>query len=307
MTTSTNIDVMAEINRIDGLVNRIDKKFGTSPDERMGIRSGFSTFDQRTRGFHGGKLYTAAGRPGAGKTSFATSIMANMVKFQKFEPVIMFSTELPEDEIIMQIIEAYSNGVPVYPNGRMSSEDETDILRASLSDVRHQLVSGLLKIIYDKRLSMKFIYEQIDRHCDKALGGAGAFVIIDQANRIRREDKDRHGYAIATEHMLNGMEQITAQQDVPLLLLTQLNRGAENESPTMAHLKHSGAFEEFSHAVFLMEKCKGHGRSEPGSAFVDNGATVHIAKNRHGSVGPIDFNFTGESHHWTEKTGREEA
>ncbi len=68
----------------------------------------------------------------------------------------------------------------------------------------------------------------------------------------------------------------------------------------LSNIKHSGAYEEFAHTVLLLERDDDNGHKKDGSAFVNYGATVHVAKNRYGQLGPIDFNFRGECHHWWE-------
>ena len=290
---------------VKDLVIKIRAVFGTTPDDRMGIRTGFSTFDQRTRGFHEGKLYVAAARPGGGKTSWVTTIMANIAMSQPDVPVLLFSTELNEEEIIMQVVEAYCGGIPVYPNGRASTADEIEKLEVGLTAVGHQINAGMLRVVHKRRLSEDFLDKTISAHCDIYLDGQSCLVIIDQANRITREDKNRHGYAIATEHMLNSLEVMADKQRCPVLLITQLNRMTEiQKHATMSNLKHSGGYEEFAHAVYLLEKDPDHGQRKTGSVYINHGAVVHVAKNRHGIVGPINFNFIGESHYWYESTDR---
>ena len=283
------------------LVVGIRAKLGTKPDDRMGIRSGFSEFDQRTRGFHEGKLYVAGSRPGVGKTSWATTIMANIAMSQPTVPVLMLSTELEEDEVLMQVVEAYAGGVPIYPNGRVSDAEEIEKLEAALTAVGQQVNECMLKVIHNRRLTVEFIDNTITQFCDGILGGQSCFVIIDQASRIKREDKNKHGYALATEDMLNSLEVMAGKQNVPILLFSQANRMTELQKHiTMANLKHSGAFEEFAHAVYLLEKDDDHGQRKEGQFGINYGATVHIAKTRHGQIGPIDFHFFGESHTWRE-------
>ena len=292
---------------VQALVLSIRGKLGTKPDARIGVRTGFSTFDQRTRGFHEGKLYVLAARPGGGKTSMVTTMMANIAMSQPDVPLLMFSTELTEEEVIMQMVEAYAGGVPVYPNGRVSTSEEVEKLEASLMAIGDQVNKSMIKIIHKKRLSEEFLDKSITAHCDVILDGQSAVVFIDQANRIAREDKSKHGYAIATEHMLNALEDMADKQNVPIILVTQLNRMTElQKHATMSNLKHSGGYEEFAHAVYLLEKDADHGQRKGGSAYINHGAVCHIAKNRHGIVGPINFNFHGECHHWTESTDREE-
>ena len=278
----------------------IKASLGSRPDDRMGIRSGFSTLDQMTRGFHPSKLYIAAARPGHGKTSFCTSITANVMLAQQ-HGVLFFSTELNEREILEQIAEAYVQGVPVYPNGRVSSPDEIAKLQAALFDLERQVRLGYLHIVYKKRLTEEFLEAEIRKHCDSRMNGATALVIIDQASRIHREDNARHGYAIATEHMLNHLEELAERVDVPILLMSQANRATELQKEiTLANIKHSGSFEEFAHAVILLAKGENHGKRVEGTYQMNSEAMIVVAKNRHGRVGKIPALFFGESHSWRE-------
>lgn len=294
---------MGVLSLVTGLpiIDGIAGKLGTRPDERMGIRTGLTKFDEMTRGFLPSKLYTIAARPGCGKTSFATTIMANMM-LHRLDNVLMFSTELDETEVLMQVAEAYVQGVPIYPNKRVSTPDEIAKLEAGLFDLAQQLRYSHVKIVHEKKLTSEFIEKTINEYCDKELGGQVALVMIDQANRIRRADRDRHGYAIATEHMLNDLEDLAKRNQVPVVLFSQANRQTEGQKHIgLVNIKHSGAFEEYSHGVALLEKEEGHGKLISGSSQRNNNATIHIAKNRSGPVGPIPALFIGECHLWRER------
>lgn len=283
------------------IIDSIAGKLGTRPDERMGIRTGLSQFDAMTRGFLPSKLYTIAARPGSGKTSFATTIIANMM-LHRLDNVLMFSTELDETEVMMQVAEAYVQGVPIYPNRRTSTPEEIARLEAGLFDLSQQLKYSHVKIIHEKKLTAEYIEKEINSYCDGDLGGNVALIIIDQANRIRRADRDKHGYAIATEHMLNDLEDLAKRNHVPVAIFSQANRQTEGQKHiSMANIKHSGAFEEYSHGVYLLEKEEGHGKMISGSSQRNNNAIVHVAKNRSGPVGPIPAMFIGECHTWRER------
>lgn len=293
------MDVNEILRWITDLFTGVKAKVGTPPDDRMGIRTGLSTLDKMLRGLHKEKLYVVVARPGGGKTSFATTITANIMIPQQ-SAVLFFSTELNEEEVLIQIAEAYVQGVPFYPNGRTSNEDECEKLHAALFDLQQQMRLGHLHIVYKKRLTEEFIEQQIVEFCDGRFGGATALVIIDQASRIHREDKARHGYAIATEHMLNHLEVLAERQDVPIMLFSQANRATELQKEiSMANIKHSGAFEEFAHAVVLLQKGEKHGERQMGAGY-NNDAMIIVAKNRHGRVGKIPAFFFGECHTWRE-------
>jgi replicative DNA helicase len=290
----------AELCEIEARHQQVEDAFGRPVDDRMGIRSGLTTFDAMIRGFHQSKLYIGAARPGCGKTSFCTSITAGIM-LQQNAGVLFISTELDAVEVTTQIVEAYAQGIPVYPNGRVSSPDEVERLRAASFDIKRQSKLGYLHVCHQKRLTMGNIAQEIVEHCDGRMGGAAALVIIDQASRIQRDDKERHGYSIATEHMLNMLEVAAHTHDVPILLMTQLNRAAEGGESGLANLKHSGAFEEYAHAAFLLEKDPDHGKPVIGGRGWNAEATINVAKNRHGRTGKIKASFYGECHLWRER------
>lgn len=283
------------------LVEAVKGQLGSTPDSRIYTRTGFSSLDRQIRGLQPSKLYVVGGRPGEGKTSLGTSIAANMLRLRT-GPALYVTTELSEQEIIGQVVEAFAGGIPIYPNGRRSAQSEIDLLNRALSDLYPMLLHGDLGIIYRKSLDVETLYDRIEGYCDRALNGNRAVIIIDQANRIKRQDRDRHGYAIATEHLLNALEELAEKTDCPVVLLTQLSRAREQQShPTMANIKHSGAFEEFAHCVLLLELSDGHGQKKEGSAYINYDARIHVAKNRSGPVGPVDFMFFGDAHTWREK------
>lgn len=277
------------------------KFLGTTPDTRMGIRTGFSQLDSMLRGLHNGKFYVFAGRPGDGKTSFGTSIMANIMLAAK-HPVLFVSTELTETEVILQTAEVVAGGIPVFPNGRSSNELELKALNMALDKLSYQEKYGMLNIVHQKRLNIDDIAGWVKLARDES-DSEQFLVIIDQASRIKRNDEHgRKPYAIATEEMLNQMEEFAHRYNVALVLFTQLNRQTELQSrPMLSNLKHSGAFEEYAHAVVLLERDPANGQSKEGSSFVNYDAVIHVAKNRSGKIGPIPALFFGEYHTWRER------
>lgn len=260
-------------------------------DEQISpIRSWFPHFDKMTLGFHPGKICALGGRPGDGKTSFATTIIANILRFST-ESVLMLSTELTPKEIILQISEAYAGGICTAPKGDRLTEREVEKLIDAQKAVEAAIVSHRLSIMYAKRLTDKMIVDAITHHCDMLNNGVQALVIIDQMNRIKREDKERHGYAIASEHLMNVLEEVASDQDVPLLVLSQLGRGREGaDRPGNEHFKHTGAIEEYAHATILLNR--------PDKGKWD--AEIIIGKNRSGKTGAIPARFYGAMHYWQE-------
>ncbi len=272
---------------------------GTKPEKLIQIRTGLSELDTTIRGLTPGKLYIVGGRPGTGKTSFGTTITGNSLNKYGF-PVLYISTELTVAEVWMQVVEAYKGGIPFYSN-KEYSPIKLDQLKKAISSTMAQLDRGELSIVHKKRLDEDFLSKAIDYHCEVLNGGRCSTVIIDQASRIQRNDSNKHGYAVATEHMLNHLEELADEKDVPIVLLSQLNRGVHltNDRPGMHHFKHSGAFEEFAHCCILL-----HQEDEYDDAPGVYNSEIIVAKNRHGKVGIIEANFNGPGHTWTEQAKR---
>ena len=271
---------------IDALLRRVSLQ----QEHRIHIRTGWPRLDANIRGLHPGKLYVVAGRPGAGKTSFATTMTAGILRSNESVQVLYFSTELEVWEIKDQMVEANAGGIAIFPNGRECKEHEKEALMKSGERVEYWWNQGWLQIHHEKKLTTEAIAATALAKIDDF---ENVVIIVDQANRIGRDDANgRRSYSIATENMLNDFEQMTMDMDIPIVLLTQANRETEGKRPTMANIKHSGAFEEYAHCVMLL-----HRPNPNQSAFTED--EIILAKNRHGRTGLIEASFIGESHTWT--------
>ncbi|MBE9472420.1 MAG: AAA family ATPase [Chloroflexi bacterium] len=262
------------------------------PLDRIGMSTGWPFLDAMMRGFHPGKIYVIGARPGDGKTSFATTIAANLLSVSRtWGPVLYFSTELDENEIAAQIVEAMSGGTSIFPNGRRVTKDEAERITENAKIVADAMEAKNLVIVYEKNFTVTDLARYATIFRDGLHDGREAMIIVDQASRIKRTPTPgiSQNYTNATEAMINELEVITKTIDCPMLLVSQANREAVKGSDRahMHHLKHSGAFEEYAHCVMMLEK---DGDDKPGY--------IHIDKCRHGRTGSVQARFIGESHTW---------
>jgi replicative DNA helicase len=260
--------------------------------ERIGISTGWKSLDYFMRGFHPGKLYVVGARPGDGKTSFCTTLTANILGHSRtWGPVLYFSTELDENEIGVQVAEARAGATAMFPNDRTLNPDEMRRLGEAGEEVRHWMSTRDLHIIHRRSFSIAEMGSAISTFRDGYHEGRLAMIIVDQASRIRRvaEKGIQQNYTNATEAMLNGLETMAATTECPVLLVSQANRDAakSGDRAFMHHLKHSGAFEEYAHCVMMLEN---------GEEF--DSQNVHIDKNRHGPCTSLASRFHGEAHTW---------
>jgi len=94
------------------------------------------------------------------------------------------------------------------------------------------------------------------------------------------------------EAISRGLKALAKELGVAVLLLSQLNRAAEDGEPELHHLKESGAVEEDADAVLLLHRA---GTEPTGAALV----CCKVAKNRGGARGRLALSFDGKYQRWS--------
>jgi replicative DNA helicase len=141
-------------------------------------------------------------------------------------------------------------------------------------------------------------------------------IIIDYVQIMKGSSKrarDNRNLEIA--EIMQGIRETAKQLNVPIIVLAQLNRGAEERKesrPTMADLKECGAIEEEAHVVGLLyrpiyyakskeqrEKMLEKYQADPDAHVttmddLENYAEIIIDKQRDGRTGTVRLNFVGE-------------
>ncbi len=86
----------------------IEDRFRQSDDHVAGFPSGFADLDSYTGGLQPGSLIIIAARPSMGKTAFAMNI-AQFGGNEQNLPVLVFSLEMPAEQLVLRMLSAESN------------------------------------------------------------------------------------------------------------------------------------------------------------------------------------------------------
>ena len=261
-------------------------KMGPEESAITGISTQFIDLDKMINGLNNSHLIILAARPAMGKTALALNIAEN-VAFKSKIPVGVFSLEMTAEQLVHRIVCS-------------QSEVESDKIRTgSLSPMEfHQVVEAVNEIqshtlVIDDQPGLKITDLRARARRMKESYGIG-FIVIDYLQLISGSGSSRTLESRQNEisEISRMLKTLARELDVPILCLSQLSRKVEERTghrPMMSDLRESGSIEQDADIVmFLLRREYYDPHDRPGQA------ELIIAKNRHGSVGSVNFTYRKE-------------
>lgn len=247
-----------------------------------GIQSGFSMLDRLTGGFQPGELVIIAARPGMGKTSIAVNMAENAANLLQARSLI-FSLEMSKAQLIKRIIISRT-GIDSYKlrTGQIN-QDEYDAIIQATSQITQ------LPILIDDTPAMSI--DDMRREARRVHAEHGLDMIIVDYIQIASGTGQIREQEIS--YITRGLKQMARELNVPVVALSQLNRGVESRAdkrPTLGDLRESGAIEQEADSVLFIYREDYYNEHTERQNIAD----VIIAKNRHGSTGTASLYFDKE-------------
>ena len=119
-------------------------------------------------------------------------------------------------------------------------------------------------------------------------------LFIDYLTLIRYEDKQMSRPERVGE-VSKSLKWLAREMDIPVVVLSQLNRDSENRTPTLDKLRQTGELEEDSDVVLLIDRQRDKEQTK-----------LIIAKNRNGPLGAVELRFNPERACFNEVDRRDE-
>ena len=270
------------IKRIEDASNKAD---GLS-----GVASGFHKLDEITSGWQRSDLVIIAARPAMGKTAFVLSMVKNMA--EQGTPVAVFDLEMSNVQLVNRLL--------------------TNVCEISGKKIRD---GKLDKSEWDQLMQRSRILEEMPIYLDDS----AALNIIDLNTKARRLVKDHGVKCIVIDYLqlmnASGMKfgsreqevslisrslkQLAKELDIPIIALSQLNRGVEkteDKRPGLADLRESGAIEQDADMVLFIHRPEYYKIYEDHKTGEDltGIAEIIIAKHRNGGLGDVKLRFRSE-------------
>lgn len=245
-----------------------------------GIPSGFKTIDDMTGGFKGGQVIIIAARPAVGKSTLAVDF-GRAASFLAGRTVLMFSLEMSAKEVVSRILSAES-GIRTHDikTGNLS---EVDWMKVEEANERFK--NGTFLVDATPSASVSRIRSIASRQKLKPEGLD--MIIVDYLQLM--ESSGSVGRNATREQVVSemsrGLKLLAKELDVPLILLSQLNRKSEERQdtrPMVSDLRESGSLEQDADMVFLIHRPEvNDANNRPGEA------DLYLSKHRGGPTGKI--------------------
>jgi replicative DNA helicase len=113
---------------VPGLLEELEKLM--VPGAKLGVETGFKSFDYLTGGLRPGQLTIVAGRPAMGKSAWMLNACENMSR--RGVPTLYFSLEMPANELASRVVlgRAETN-IEVVRNGFLDHASKLRIVQAA--------------------------------------------------------------------------------------------------------------------------------------------------------------------------------
>jgi replicative DNA helicase len=256
----------------------------------LGTPSGFYDLDGMTTGFYGGDFIIVAARPSMGKTSLVLDFALNVAKKQQGN-VAVFSLEMSSMQLVRRMTSMLS-GVTAHALKRPTlSRDDYE----ALADACETLYS--LPIYIDDSSDVSGL--EIRGKCRRLKADGGlAMVMVDYLQLMRSSRKTENRVQEISD-IARSLKALSKELDVPVIALSQLNRGVEareDKRPMLSDIRESGSIEAEADMVMFIYRDAYYKAKELNSEQVydpdrTEEAEIIIAKHRNGPTGKVILGF----------------
>ncbi len=285
-----------EVTQINPVIKEAIEKIreaGKRTDGLSGVPSGFTGLDRMTSGWQESDLVIIAARPAMGKTAFVLSMARNMAITHK-QPVAFFSLEMANVQLVNRLIIAETE----IPGEKIKNGHLAPFEWEQLDHKIQNLMGAPIFVddtpglsVFELRAKCRRLKKQHDIKV----------VIIDYLQLMTAVGMNPGSREQEVSMISRSLKGLAKELNVPILALSQLNRGVENRSgiegkrPQLADLRESGAIEQDADMVLFIHRPEYYRITEDENGYSLLGlAEVIIAKHRNGATGDVRLRFRQE-------------
>ncbi|MDR1851283.1 MAG: replicative DNA helicase [Propionibacteriaceae bacterium] len=263
---------------------------------RTGIPTGFTDLDELTNGLQPGQMIIIAARPSIGKSTLGLDFARNAAIHNNL-CTAFFSLEMTKSEIVMKLLSAEAQiSLGSIRKGMLDGDHWQ-----RLAQVSSKVSQAPLYIDDSPNLTMMEIRakaRRLKQQHDLKL------VVVDYL-QLLSSGKKVESRQVEVSEFSRQMKLLAKELQVPVIALSQLNRGPEQQGtvtrrngegeaqkvlppPKLSHLRESGSLEQDADIVILLHREDFYDKNQrPGEA------DLILAKHRNGPTATITVTFQG--------------
>jgi replicative DNA helicase len=254
--------------------------------ELTGISSGFKDLDALMWGFQRQEMIILAARPSMGKTSLALNFAEGASLPLRGQGVasLIFSLEMSASQLALRMLCSRARvNMKLLRDGLLSKNGDEQNRLVHTAD---EFSKAPIFIDDSSALSIMQLRAKARRiHSRTPLG----FIIVDYLQLLSPTDSKMPREQQVAEAS-RGLKSLAKELNVPVLVLSQLNRSSEkeNRTPKLADLRESGSIEQDADVVLMLARPRD--ADEKFQVAADS-AELIVAKSRNGPVGELKLTF----------------
>jgi len=274
--SSISVEMHDAVNHIDMLMNR--------SGELTGLSTGYAKLDEITGGLQPGDLFILAARPSMGKTAFALNLGRN-VAIDSGGKVAVFSLEMTTRSLVMRMLSSEAHvDFGLFRSGLISTDAHSRLMAAAgrLAEAGIWIDDTGAASVLEMRAKCRRLHSQ-----------HGLDLVIVDYLQLARGDRNTQSREQEISEISRGLKGLAKELDIPVLALSQLNRGPEtrkdDKRPLLADLRESGAIEQDADVIAFIYRDVVYNKETE----FENMAELIIAKQRNGPTGTVKLEFEG--------------
>lgn len=296
--------LMETLNRIE-ILSRSKNNGGVT-----GVSTGFLDLDRKTAGLQPSDLIIVAARPSMGKTTFAMNLCENasLLNIEEIDeqgnvvkkpnkPVLIFSLEMPADQIMMRMLASLSRVEQTkIRTGQVHDDEDWSKMSSTMAILQERKniyiddSSGLTPT--ELRSRARRVYRD---------NGGLSLIMVDYLQLMRAPGfSENRNLEIA--EISRSLKALAKELQVPVVALSQLNRSLEQRAdkrPVNSDLRESGSIEQDADLIMFIYRDEVYNDNSDLKGI----AEIIIGKQRNGPIGRVRLTFQGQYSRFDNYTG----
>jgi replicative DNA helicase len=244
-----------------------------------GIPSGLKELDEITSGFQTSDLIIIAARPSVGKTALALTMADHIAITQKI-PAAFFTLEMPDTSLTERLLSCEA-GIEFEKirKGKLKPSDFTGLLDAAgrIYEAPFYIVDMPNMKLLDLRAQARRLRIQMKVE----------IIFVDYLTLISHENQRLPRYEQIAD-ISRSLKSLARELEIPIVVLSQLNREAAGKKPALANIRESGSIEQDADIVMFLHRNQEDDKKDE---LPDKPTELIIEKHRNGKTGKVDLMF----------------